>query len=382
MSTTFRFSACAALFLASSAAAHGAEVSAKNQEPSPSMACGVCHVSNNPTEGAAELKTCPQPKAAAPHSVSEGPDVVVIDRLSELYEPVLFLHRLHASMSDMGNGCAMCHHRNPPGPILPCRDCHGGPSNPVNLNQPGLKGAYHRQCLGCHREWTHQTDCVVCHAKRMPGRPLAPHSDPTDIMGRPHPHIQVPEVWTYETKEVDSGQVVVFHHKQHTESYGQKCVNCHRQESCSRCHDVKAHARRIREDPHQDCMRCHEKELTDNCAYCHTETPRKSFEHKSAPGLALVRYHKEVKCRQCHPGEGRFTTPERACASCHAADWTPKVFDHALTGQPLDETHTQITCPDCHTAGLGKPATCKTCHEDGRTAFPKESKPAPAPKPG
>src|SRR5690606_36334872 len=126
-------------------------------------------------------------------------------------------HKLHAPMGEMGEGCTICHHRNPEGPILKCSECHGGPSNPVNLKQPGLKGAYHRQCLGCHREWTHETDCAVCHAKREPGvQPKLP-LDPTDIMGMLHPNIEVPDekVFEIEDEMMSDPKFVTFHHKQH-----------------------------------------------------------------------------------------------------------------------------------------------------------------------
>ena len=44
------------------------------------------------------------------HEADEGPDVVVIDQLADLYRPVVFAHQLHAGMANMNGGCKNCHH--------------------------------------------------------------------------------------------------------------------------------------------------------------------------------------------------------------------------------------------------------------------------------
>lgn len=355
-----------------------------------SQACGTCHVMNNPVPGAAELKACPRPRTTAgSHKESEAPDVVYMDKLSKreegIYAGVVFPHKLHASMTEMVGGCDTCHHRNPEGPILSCEACHGQPSNPGNLRQPGLKGAYHRQCLACHREWTHATDCGICHAKKVPGQAPPPPPDPTDIMGTLHPNIEVPDVREYKTPSLEDTPIVTFHHKEHVEAFTLKCVACHREENCSRCHDPQNHVKREREDPHQDCTKCHEKEIADNCGYCHTAEPTKGFDHGRVTGYALQPYHQPVNCRKCHPGEGRITqAASKNCSDCHVKEWQPETFDHALTGQPLDEIHMGMECAQCHPDGMGKPASCKECHDDGRK-FPKpepsEAAPAKADEP-
>ena len=231
------------------------------------------------------------------------------------------------------------------------------PSNPSDLEQPGLKGAYHRQCLGCHREWTHETDCAICHVKKVPGKVDVP-ADPTDIMGRLHPNIEVPSEKVYATKSLEETPVVTFRHKEHAESFGLKCVECHRQENCSSCHDPKqSHEPRVRKDPHEDCTRCHEKELSDNCGYCHTKEKTTGFDHAAVTGYTISPFHAGLSCKQCHSGAGRFQKASKDCATCHPKDWKPKTadFDHAKTGQPLDELHKGLECKDCHAEGMGKP---------------------------
>ena len=136
-----------------------------------SQYCFDCHQCSNPTIEDPCLKRCPYTHRTAGlrrHSPEECPEMIIIDLLSDLYQPVVFAHLHHAEMCEMGEGCGICHHYSPPGEMPPCNQCHGGSSNPINMRQPGLKGAYHRQCLSCHREWSHDTACEVCHLQKIP----------------------------------------------------------------------------------------------------------------------------------------------------------------------------------------------------------------------
>jgi len=333
--------------------------------------CAACHVSATPTPENSDLNTCPRDAVdlTAEHDDTEAPDVFLLDKLSDIYVPVVFPHKFHAQMTEMGQGCVVCHHRNPPGPILSCDECHGGPSNPQNLKQPGLKGAYHRQCLSCHREWTHETDCVICHARKDPNKEYTPPPEDTDIMGMLHPNIETPDVKVYLAEELADTPYVTFHHKAHTEIYGLQCVDCHREESCSNCHDSIARPAHIRADPHEDCTQCHTPELEGDCAYCHTEAPLAPFNHAARTEFDLAVYHEKLVCRDCHESKARFAKLESSCSACHAPDWAPEEFDHARTGLTLDETHSGIDCTGCHTEGIGNPVACTFCHEDGRTTF-------------
>ena len=91
----------------------------------------------------------------------------VIKNYDDLYDSVRFMHRKHAGLV---KDCTVCHHRIPreegdnygqpatmseliSKKILPksCATCHDHPFKPRKLHVPGLKGAYHRQCLDCHR---------------------------------------------------------------------------------------------------------------------------------------------------------------------------------------------------------------------------------------
>ena len=336
--------------------------------------CATCHVAAEPTADTAALRVCSRPKASAADSgtTAEAPDVFLLDQLSEIYVPVVFPHKLHASMGEMGEGCSICHHRNPEGPILRCDACHGGASNPVNLKQPGLKGAYHRQCLGCHREWTHETDCAICHAKREAGNEPVLPEDPTDIMGILHPNIQVPDVKVFEVQDeaMSDARFVTFHHKQHVDLFGYKCVDCHQKENCSMCHDIGHKQPHIKQDPHEDCIQCHQEQLDNDCVHCHDAAVRPAgFNHAALTGFDTSLYHSRVGCNNCHTARetSGFQGLEANCTGCHAADFQPEGFDHATTGTPLGFLHVDASCSDCHTEGLGGPGTCASCHDDDRT---------------
>ena len=337
-------------------------------------ACSDCHVSSAPTLKSAELKGCTR-SGVSDTDVKEAPDVFIIGEISDIYVPVVFPHKLHAAMTEMSGGCDNCHHENPEPPILQCRECHGGPSNPVNLRQPSLKGAYHRQCLGCHREWSHDTDCVVCHAKRDPNVAFKPPTDETDIMGVLHPNIEVPDKKIYLAEDVEDAPMITFHHRDHTRKFGLSCASCHQQENCGSCHDMATErVARVREDPHQDCVLCHQPQTEGNCTFCHDTVERGPFDHEERSGFSLATWHAGATCQQCHTEERGFENISSDCATCHDADWFPEEdsFDHMITGVPLDETHAMVPCMGCHGQGLGAPTACDACHDDGRTVFPEE----------
>lgn len=391
--------------------------------------CVSCHVNESSDTGAPALKPCPRPREQAPvdptkvngHTASEAPDIVVMNKLADLYVPVVFSHKLHSSMTLMSDkGCQLCHHYTEDTDIVDCESCHGVKVDPANLRQPGLKGAYHRQCLACHREWSHENGCVFCHAKHKPGDPPdALPVDPTDIVGTLHPRIETPDTRVYKVDGIDEGPIVTFHHKEHVDSYGFKCVQCHREESCSNCHDMEKkidHHEKMLSDPHNDlCGSCHQQEVANDCGFCHKTEENGRFLHGKRTGFMLKPHHAELQCRACHKeDQKRFTKVSAECASCHGAewpsdgfdhartgvaldeihkeiactdchsegigqrvrcdachglDWEPSKFDHRRTGEPLDEIHKEIDCADCHADGLEKPASCNACHDDGRTSM-------------
>jgi hypothetical protein len=148
-------------------------------------------------------------------SIADAPKVAmlsspVINKYSDLYGPVRFMHSKHANVLE---DCTICHHRTPREerdiygePVsmpklretqaepVACSVCHADPFNPKDLSTPGLKGAYHQLCMDCHEQSEQvphargpvlysamvrgpiartldtraPTDCLACHAKKVP----------------------------------------------------------------------------------------------------------------------------------------------------------------------------------------------------------------------
>ena len=176
------------------------------------MVCHRCEEGQFPTKANLCLQQCLRPFSTKGVTTN---DIVIIDRLVDKYEPVIFAHNLHATMSEMIGGCNNCHHfAQSADDIQSCgtSDCHFE-TNEVNLkiSKPSLKGAYHRQCMGCHREWSHDTACENCHAELSDGQSKVAAMDRSDIVGTLHPKIEAEPVYNYNTTYKD-GKVVTFHH--------------------------------------------------------------------------------------------------------------------------------------------------------------------------
>lgn len=115
---------------------------------------------------------------------ADGPEKVVIGGLAKDYEAVDFPHRKIArALADrikdnplavhfhQGPGalCQGCHHNSPASKTPPrCNSCHGPVPDVDQPLKPGILGAYHQQCMGCHQEMNIEKPmgCTECHAKR------------------------------------------------------------------------------------------------------------------------------------------------------------------------------------------------------------------------
>jgi hypothetical protein len=124
----------------------------------------------------------------------DAPESVEISSLSKLYGPVAFDHAAHVSMAECsdchhhttGTGpanpvCGRCHPGTEEGDTVACTDCHVAEpfthenllkmENPeiFHIDKPGLKGAYHINCLGCHQQMDGPTGCQDCHTMTEAG---------------------------------------------------------------------------------------------------------------------------------------------------------------------------------------------------------------------
>ncbi|QDV05259.1 Class III cytochrome C family protein [Planctomycetes bacterium Poly30] len=185
--------------------------------------------------------------------------------------------------------------------------------------------------------------------------------------------------------------------------------------TCSTCH----------ESPHGDRfveMNDPETGLLD-CQRCHTvrdflEIRPGTFDHGEATGFVLAGAHAQAKCTVCHvpakndavrlgkvenafpgntercatchrdPHRGAFRTQRvgqgalareipNDCSTCHgpASFHVTEPFDHGKwTGWPLENSHAEVACVECHAAqpvdplgrtrGFAKGNRCTDCHAD------------------
>jgi hypothetical protein len=120
------------------------------------------------------------------------PGTVVLDKLVYLYSGAEFDHEFHTEIAD---NCTWCHHHSVGIPTtnekcarchsseevlerIACGDCHAAEPfsaeylsvNEANkdiyhIDKPGLKAAYHLNCLNCHIEMGGPEGCEDCHER-------------------------------------------------------------------------------------------------------------------------------------------------------------------------------------------------------------------------
>ncbi len=122
---------------------------------------------------------------ASPLKGKSIPSKVVIKHLTEKYGPVEFPHLqivkkiaeniknnkianyFHTETTTL---CQGCHHHSPGSTTPPdCRNCHGRPFDERSPIRPGIKGAYHKRCMGCHDEMEIKSPngCTECHKEKI-----------------------------------------------------------------------------------------------------------------------------------------------------------------------------------------------------------------------
>jgi len=326
--------------------------------------CSECHSCEKPTHQDPCLKVCPTFKRKSntkDRSINAAPKIVIIDTLSDKFEPVHFDHHAHAAMGQMQNGCETCHHHNPEGKILACSQCHKpGPASP-EFNKPSLKGAMHQKCIGCHKtwekSWEKKTDCTSCHEPKE-GTLVSKKQKNTTVK------IMIPNKFLFHSGS-EEGDLVTFHHSNHIDKYGITCESCHQKQSCQSCHGEHEKA----EVDHDNCVSCHENDIDDNCQKCHGEKEKSGFNHNKT-GWKLNRGHQSLKCSECHGNSGKFTRKVKNCTLCHK-NFIQGKFNHAKIGLILNEDHNEFDCDVCHeNRNFKQKPSCDNCHDDYH--FPKQ----------
>lgn len=336
--------------------------------------CSTCHACKNPTKRNPCLISCPRfDLITIHHSAEEGPKDIIINfeyHGPDLYEEVVFSHKVHAEMSIISGGCAMCHHNNPPGKILACIHCHSIERKREEIDRPDLKGAYHRQCMDCHRKWEHKIECESCHVKHQNKDEVEKQSQRKKEQKRIHEKIEVPARIVFDT-DTDEGSKVTFYHDEHINLFGFECTDCHSDESCVKCHDssegevAEAAGDKIEsEETHEFCTNCHDVEDEADCGLCHTNKIKAPFDHAKRSGFSLAKYHNKVVCKNCHGENKNFKNISKNCKSCHK-NWSLENFNHKVTGISLDEDHIENDCEDCHkNNNYAVNPNCEDCHDE------------------
>jgi len=320
--------------------------------------CSDCHTCLTPTHEDPCIPACSRFVIQRQHEkehdiLGDLKEKVIIDSLENTYMPVVFSHKSHASMGQMGEGCVLCHHYSPADELAPaCKNCHDPNEDAEHIEQPGLKGAYHRQCIFCHIEWSNENDCFRCHEKK--GEPAQ----------TPREHVRFARTEPAETMVFHTAyngkSDVLFNHSLHKDDLGFECADCHHDETCGHCHNPTAPeiTEPLGEHVYAVCSACH---VMSDCSKCHHLGDEKSFNHAQT-GWPLGEYHVKLKCSRCHTEEGHKTAHQHDCKACHS-DWNMNNFDHKIVGFELGDAHRLLGCEDCHPdRQYNKEVICETCH--------------------
>ncbi|BCS54393.1 hypothetical protein GSbR_40380 [Geobacter sp. SVR] len=128
------------------------------------------------------------------------PDTITLNDKGTLYEPFPFNHAKHVrdakECSDCHHhttgtlvedpNCVRCHRNSGEAKTVTCRGCHSrSPFSVASLKElssnekiyhrdkPGLKGAMHQACIGCHsKQAAGPVGCEDCHTRKKAGHAL------------------------------------------------------------------------------------------------------------------------------------------------------------------------------------------------------------------
>lgn len=332
--------------------------------------CKSCHTCEYPTKVDPCLTECPREYLMASyHPPKDGPEVIVIDVMTDIYSGVVFSHKMHAEMSEMSAGCTSCHHYNTTGPVLNCRKCHDSTRSRENVSIPDLKAAFHRQCMTCHIQWSGENGCnSQCHERKGPDSQTRLQQLVKEIKGKTHPLRPEPSKMIWETN-YNKGKIVTFYHTEHVELFKLNCSDCHSGDNCIKCHASKIQVdfsknikiKKSEEEHHKPCNSCH---FSNTCNKCHRGNEMKPFEHGRSSGWNLKWYHSKLTCSKCHGNVIPFKKLDNNCTSCHR-NFTLGKFDHKVTGLILSENHRELECNNCHPDNnFIKSPVCSECHDD------------------
>jgi len=338
-------------------------------------------------------------------------DSPVIQEEEDRYHSVRFMHKKHAAL--LGD-CTQCHHYRSKNMDEPetqrCAACHRKSFNPEMPERLGLKAAYHRQCMDCHKERNKgPVGCTECHVLKVPdhGKLVKLPPDPTpeqvtleclrcheeqgaDMIESAHWQWKGPSPYTEShEKRIDMGKA--------TNTVNNFCIavvsNWPRCTSCHAGYGWKDASFDFEDKSKIDCLVCHDTTLTYRKVPTEAGYP---YEEVDLVKVAQSVGHTSRKtCGDCHfqggggdavkhgDMNGILYYPSRncdvhmggmdfQCYECH------KTRNHKIYGRSLSVPVAEgsRSCEECHTAAPhhGKNLlnhhlnrhtehmTCNTCH--------------------
>lgn len=339
------------------------------------LECKKCHTCDFPTKRNPCLINCPRKELiTVEHKPEEGPAYVVLNNKGKRYGKVVFSHLIHAQMSDISIGCDGCHHYNIAGPIEKCENCHNQSRKRNDISRPDLTASFHRQCYNCHKDWSHSNDCSYCHLPIQNENEEIINKKIKNLIGKTHPEYASQPRIVYETNYND-GKIVTFNHSEHVTLFGIACKTCHKNDRCTKCHDVditydKPRKHDLKGQPfeivHQNCINCHKD---NSCNKCHQNEIKEKFDHKQT-GFDLGKHHSKLACNKCHTKMNPIEKLNPSCNSCHK-DFVQGKFNHRKTGLILDDIHKEFDCESCHPKNnFSLKPVCTDCHDN--YIYPKQ----------
>jgi hypothetical protein len=238
------------------------------------------------------------------HNLAEAPDSLILGSLTDVNAPVCFDHKAHAGMSEMGSGCATCHHYSPSGEIPPCSKCHPATKSTAAECVPELETVFHRQCRNCHEDWNRDTTCAPCHRTHGKSSTALPENGMELASTDDMPLTLMPVSKVYSTANPDD-PYVTFQHVEHIELFQLRCERCHQKEECRDCHGTCKTGTEMEQTKQVrvTCQCCHSMVNhtagDDGCIKCHDAKPHSPVFHQIV-GRAMPDYMGKVNCQSCH----------------------------------------------------------------------------------
>jgi hypothetical protein len=293
-----------------------------------------------------------------------------------------------------------------------CLDCHKVVAKDVQESQ-GLHGRINdlnnKECSDCHSDHLGRQGDILSLDKD------SFNHETTDfgLQGK-HANVLCTSCHLPDKKYSEAEEQCFSCHKsddRHEGAFGEVCQDCHSPDAWSEIQFDHQQTEFLLRGKHQEiqCNACHpDEKYTDTpstcsschtindvhdsangnqCEQCHSESSwgKLSFDHNVDTDFSLLGGHSELACNSCHQGskfENKLGTECKdchedddehnglngdQCESCHSVDrWDKISFDHnSDTDFLLKGKHTDLSCENCHRAGVEnvvQGSTCIDCH--------------------